>query len=223
MKTVLTAAFAACLVACGGGGGDPAPTQTQSACQDSVTVQMYGDSTQDRAFRFGNLQHELDTRFGTGRVFLINQAVGGTDSTQLVAGTDKRNPPWPQNVSGDILMMKHGANDAWRHIPIGTFSANLRLFAQQKPIVLETPNPWNHAAVSPDVDETPPYADAIRAVGEEMGVPVADTRAYVLSLPGWGAMLDDGVHQTPELDALVAKNVTAPALAPIIASMLCAR
>jgi 8-oxo-dGTP pyrophosphatase MutT (NUDIX family) len=73
------------------------------------------------------------------------------------------------------------------------------------------------------VDETPPYADAIRAVAEETGSPLADTRAYVLSLPDWGSMLEDGVHQTPELDALIAKNVTAPALAPIIASMLCAR
>jgi hypothetical protein len=195
----------------------------QSACKETVVVQMYGDSTQDRAYRFGNLEAELIARFGSGRVMLVNQAVGGTDSTQLVAGTDKRNLPWPQNVSADILMMKHGANDAWRHIPLDTFTADMRLFAQQQPIVLETPNPWNHAAVSPEVDETPPYADAIRAVAEETGSPLADTRAYVLSLPGWGSMLEDGVHQTPELDALIAKNVTAPALAPIIASMLCSK
>jgi lysophospholipase L1-like esterase len=186
-----------------------------------VRVQLYGDSTQVAAYRWGYLQSELDARFGTGRVELVLQAVSGTNSQQLVAGTDGLNAPWPDDLDADIAMVNHGINDEGYHRDdMATYAANMRLFAVgdgKARMVIETPNPIAHWMNIPDA----PWADAGRQAAAEAGIPVADVQAYVLGLQGWEGMLTDGIHPSHELQAAIAKNVTAPTLAPIIAPMLC--
>jgi lysophospholipase L1-like esterase len=217
MKTMLIAAFAACLAACGGGGSDPAPVQTKAACQETVTVQLYGDSTQWLAYQDGGLQAALDVRFGPGRVILIDQAVAGTTSVQLVEGTDGVNTPWPSTVAADIAIVNHGINDASHHTTLAQYEANLRRFAAGPArMVLETPNPVASWHTQNDA-----YAAVVRKVAAETGTPLADVQAYLLGVD-WMALLNaDGVHPSPEGQAAIAEKVTVPALAPIIASMLC--
>lgn len=211
-RACTSVALAALLAACGGGGtGEPAP-----ACQDSVTVQLYGDSTQRAAFDWGYLQQELDARFGAGRVRLVDQAVSGTDSAQLVAGTDGTNPPWPGNLAADIAVVNFGINDVRLGVSLDVYAQNMAAFAgaTQARMIVETPNP---VVVADDA----PYAQAGRAAAAEAGVPVADVQAFVLGLRGWQSMLSDGIHPTHELQAAIAHAVTAPAIAAVAAPLLC--
>lgn len=209
------------LAACGGGEAGAPSTPPASGCQPTVTVQMYGDSTQVAAHRWGYLQTELDARYGAGKVALVLQAVSSTNSQQLVAGSDGLNTPWPNNLEADIAIVNHGINDeAYHPGELATYAADMRLFAVgngRTRMVIETPNPIAPFRNLPDA----PWAEAGRAAAAEAGIPVADVQAYVLGLPGWQAMLSDGIHPTHALQAAIARDVTAPALVPLIDALLC--
>jgi acyl-CoA thioesterase-1 len=220
----------AALAGCGGGGGDapaapptpPTSAPPTSTCKATVRVQMYGDSTQVAAYRWGYLQAELDTRYGTGKVVLILQAVSGTNSQQLIAGTDGLNTPWPGTVDADIAFVNHAINDeGYHHDDLPTFAHDMAVFAQTTKggvrMVLETPNPIASWRNTPDA----PWADITRRAAEHAGVPVADVQAYVLGLPGWEEMLSDGIHPTEDLQSRIARDVTAPTLEPLIDGMIC--
>jgi hypothetical protein len=58
-------------------------------------------------------------------------------------------------------------------------------------------------------------------VAAELGLPLADVDAYVRSLPGWEAMIPDGVHPDAALLRLIADNVVGPALAARVAPLRC--
>jgi len=211
------------LAACGGGGADPSIPPAEPAgppCKATVTVQLYGDSTQWLAFEGGELQGVLDARFGAGRVKIVDQAVPGTTSQQLVDGTDGLNSPWPENLDADIAIVNHGINDASHHTPMDAYAANLRAFAAgdgSARMVLETPNPVASWHTQNDA-----FAAVVREVASDTHTPLADVQAYVLSLPEWVPLLNsDGVHPSPELLGMIAEHVTGPALAPIVESMLC--
>jgi lysophospholipase L1-like esterase len=229
-------AVAVSLSACGGGGPDSAPSTPPDSgppvvsepsppppppCKATVTVQLFGDSTQNYAFEWGFLRHELDSRFGPGRVVLQNNAVSGTDSLELYAGADTLNPPWPQGVTADIAMVNHGINDNAKGRPLAGYIVHMRAFARgngSTRMVIETPNP---IAAYRGVPADAPFAQAGRDAAALAGVPVADVQAYVLSLPDWESLTLDGVHPSPELARAIARDVTAPTLAPIIDSMIC--
>lgn len=220
MKSMMAAlAVGIISTACGGGGSEPPTTSTQSApppCRQTVTVQVYGDSTQNQAWHDGYLQQILAARFGD-RVTVIDQAASGTTSQALLYGQDGVNPPWPENVTGDVVVVNHGINDAARGTPLDTFRATMLHFAAVPGAVLETPNPVNH----PPIDDSP-YAQATRSAAKAGRIPLADVQAYVMSLPNWRALMQpDGVHPSMELQQMIAENVMAPTLAPIIDSRLC--
>lgn len=184
-------------------------------CKSTVTIQMYGDSTQVDAYASGYLQRELDVRYGAGRVTLLLQAVAGTNSTQLIAGTDGLNTPWPSNVSADIAIVNHGINDEAWGVPMAIYAANLDAFAHgPSRMVIETPNP----ITTHDLAER---AEVGRQAAAKAGIPVADVFAYVMALPDWPAMLADGVHPTAELQLALARSVTSPVLEPVIDTLLC--
>jgi lysophospholipase L1-like esterase len=221
-KNAIVALAALAIAACGGGGSDPAPSTPPDAaptCKPVVTVQLFGDSTQWLAFDDGAIQAVLAARFGN-RVIVTNQAVPGTTSAELVAGTDGLNPPWPGNLTADVAIVNHGINDASHHTPEADYAANLRAFAAGNGVtrvVLETPNPVASWHTQNDA-----YTAIGREVAADTGTPLADVQAYVLGLPDWVQLLnDDGVHPSPELQRLIAENVTGPALAPIIERILC--
>jgi lysophospholipase L1-like esterase len=212
------------LAACGGGGDDPSPPTTPAAaCRPAVRIQLYGDSTQTQAWHDGYLQQILDARYGAGRVSLIDQAASGTRSVDLLAGADGKNPPWPGSVDADIAIVNHGINDAGARTPMETFRDAMLTFATTAGVqmVLETPSPVTYANALGPLDDAP-YAAATRDVAAQTGAPLADTQAFVLSLQDWPTMLQpDHIHPSPELQQLIAENVTAPALEPLIDGLIC--
>ncbi len=231
-----TAALAACALAagCGGGGDDAQPVPTSvpvCAPAEVVQIQLFGDSTMrgpensESPFRVHKLvQADMDARFGAGTVVVKSEAIGGTKASDLVYGT-RGFYAWPTGVTGDIVVDNHGVNDAAasHRTPIATYKAELRIIASRPGVMLQTPVPMNTDITDPAVGtaENDTYAEAMRQVAAETGAPVIEVHRYVLGLPHWKALLSDGIHPTPELYAMIARDVMAPALAQRVAVLKC--
>jgi lysophospholipase L1-like esterase len=87
----------------------------KTAAPGPVRIQLFGDSTQwgydpttERPVAqppVALLQAAMDARFGVGRVLVTERAAPGTTSSDLVAGKDDRNRPWPREVNADIVVV----------------------------------------------------------------------------------------------------------------------
>jgi lysophospholipase L1-like esterase len=187
-----------------------------------VRIQLFGDSTQwgyDPTTHHpvaqppvALLQAAMDARFGTGKVIVTERAAPGTTSSDLLAGTDDRNRPWPSEVNADIVVVNHALNDSHDGIPLATYRANLVRFHAT---VYETPNPvtvaWPEA----------PYAAAMREVAASLHAPVADVETWMRAQPNWQALLvSDGIHPTSEGYRRIVNDVLMPTLAPLVAALL---
>lgn len=204
-----TLILALAVAACGGGGtSEPAAAPCTPR---TVHVDIFGDSVNYDAAPV--IQAEADRRFGAGRVVVRNRAVPGSTSEQLVTGADGLNAPWPASVTGDVVLVNHGINDAYAPlgITLDRYRENLRKIAAAPGVVLQTPSP-----TLPAVYEVGPRAAAVREVAAEAKVPLADVQAYVLSLPNWAGHMPDGIHPNGTLHQMIAANSTLPAIAPLV-------
>lgn len=213
---IACAVLAATLAGCGGG----------ELCEP-VRIQLFGDSTQ-AGFDGGTrtmasvppgvaLQAALDERFGAGAVVVEVRAVSGTNSVQLVDGSDGLNRPWPGSVDADIVIINHGINDSYYGTPMVLYAANLRAFTQTRAVVLlETPSPVHGRDFTSDKQ-----AEAVRRIAAAYGVQLVDTAAYVQDLPGWRDLIPDGVHPNEDLYGRIARDVLLPAVALHVARLNC--
>jgi lysophospholipase L1-like esterase len=193
-----------------------------------VKIQLFGDSTMwGQAANGGGrasiypelaLQKLMDSRFGVGAVKVSTRAVSGTNSGQLLAGTDNLNSPWPQSVNADIAVINHGINDLRHNVSIATYRSNLRQLATAPArVVFQTPFPIYTIGTPSQA-----YAEAMRAVASERRVTLIDAMAYLLPLPGWKTQYAiDGIHTTAAGYDLVAANVQFPVLSKLVAPLLC--
>ncbi len=182
-----------------------------------VRIQLFGDSTQ---FGYDGktdkqtarppaavLQSLMDARFGAGAVLVTERAVPGSASVQLLAGTDGRNRPWPQEVDADIVVVNHALNDANTHVPLARYAAQLR---RLHPTVYETPNPntvgWPSAS----------YARVMRQVAAKQHAPVADVEAWMRAQPHWQRHLTDGLHPDDATYGEIVRQVLMPTLEPLV-------
>ncbi len=186
-----------------------------------VRIQLFGDSTQvglDRATGrpvaqppVALLQAAMDKRFGAGAVSVTERAVSGTTAGQLLAGTDGRNRPWPQEVDADIVVVNHALNDSYRHVPLDAYARQLR---ELHATVYETPNaitvPW----------PVEPYTARMRDVAASLNAPVADVDAWMHAQPGWPALLADGLHPNQAGYREIVQKVLMPTLEPLVVEAL---
>lgn len=211
--------FPLALVGCGGGGSsDPARPAVVVCTPAFVTIALYGDSTQ--AGFDGSalvlktptilLQEDLDSRFGRGSTLVVNHGVGSTTALDLIRG-DGVNQPWPKGVQADLVVDNHGINDATNYADVTVYKAALRTIAMSSPVplIFETPNQVHGA-------DTGLYAQAMREVAQEFGLPVADVNPY-LSL----GLLSDWAHPSQEGYDLLVKNILAPVVAAKVAPLRC--
>lgn len=195
-----------------------------SAPGKPVRIQLFGDSTQFGYDGKTNrqvahppalvLQSLMDARFGAGAVIVTSRAVPGTTSAQLLAGTDGRNRPWPQDVDADIVVVNHALNDAHTLVPLKTYVDQLR---RLHPTVYETPDAVTIGWPSPV------YARAMRQVAAEQHAPVADVETWMLAQPNWRAHLPDGLHPDDATYGEIVRQVLMPTLEPLVVAVQAGR
>ena len=155
---------------------------------EPYTVSAYGDSTQE-----AQGQPHAASQPGAK---VYNRGVSGTNSAQLLAGTDGRNYPWPEMMrqeSAAVVIINHGIND--RHRPVAEYKADLRALvvgaqAAGKVVILEQPNPIKIAGFED-------YRTAMRDLATHMGV-------YFCAQPA--VPLVDDLH--PTVDGYAVKRDT---------------
>lgn len=176
------------------------------------TIQLFGDSTQWLAGPYWQKHYP-------GRV--DNQAVPGTSTAQLLAGTDGHHAEWEHApVVGDFVVIKFGANDSlsWFNTTPDQFKANLRelLHGIKGTPVLETPDP----TLDVNRPNEPLYAQAVRDVAAEMGVALIDTDAcWRARAGGWADLIGpDTEHATEAGRAFTVETCVAPVIDRLLAA-----
>lgn len=209
MHRLIAVASFALLAACGG--GDPITEEPQAVCQP--TIQLFGDSTLDE--EIGAAPYWI-ARFGNR---VTNRAVGGTNSTALVNGTDGLNIPWPGSVNAQYAVINHGLRDGYlpfphAYTPIEQYRANLRTLsvAPGTEVIFQTPNPSTIAA-----RDMTPYAQVMREVAAERGLKVIDVHACFQQQPNWQARVPDGTHP----DAQGLQYIVNTCVAPVVQALAC--
>lgn len=198
------ACCALALSACGGSDSTQEPPKP-------VTIQLFGDSTQFLAGPYWQQRYQL----------VDNQAVPGTSTAQLLAGTDGQHTAWPAPASADVTVIKFGANDclSWFNTSVDQFKANLRaLMAGVKGVVvLETPDPTLDVARPNE----PLYTQAVRDVAAETHTALIDTDTCWRARPGgWADLIgSDTEHANEAGRAYTVTNCVAPVMDPLIAKL----
>ena len=194
-KIFLSFAITVLLSACGGGGSSVAPAPVDPPTESNMPIPVpylisaYGDSTQEAQGQ----PHEASSPGAK----VYNRGVSGTNSAQLLAGTDGVNLPWPEMMrveSAKIVVINHGINDRKR--PIEDYKADLRALVDGirkvgKVPMLEEPNPIDEHGFEA-------YRDAMRLVAHHTGVYHCDQPRVPLS---------DGIHPTTQGYAIKANRL----------------
>jgi hypothetical protein len=58
-------------------------------------------------------------------ISVTTRSVGGSTSSELFAGTDGANGPWPDDIDADIVIINHGLNDAKQRIEVDYYKNTL--------------------------------------------------------------------------------------------------
>ncbi len=148
------------------------------------SISTGGEASEESLAYFGRFADQLRKLYPQGRLRIANMSIGGEDTHGGAARVDADVAP----LRPDLVSIGYGMNDQNVHddgshtTSLEQFDRNLRGMieairsAGDGDIVLVTPcepNPnWRHAS-----GKTPLYADAIRNLGREYGIGVADAHA----------------------------------------------
>lgn len=221
------------LTACGGGDPPQGPSeqpQNLHTTAPAMVVAAYGDSTQQGSVFVSSAvgyvaspnappsEAQMHLRAWSGKpVIVVNEGRGGTNSLQLLNGTDvsgglPSHLPWYQEMArspAHVVSINHSINDRAR--PLADFKATMKtltLIAQNygKVVVLETANPIVHGTTFSDTFNLADHAaraQAVREVADETGAILCDQYAYIMD-NGYAtlAYLPDGIHPSNALYAI---------------------
>ncbi len=209
------ALFALLLAACGGGGSDRKAAEA-THCPAVFRVLAVGDSTMRGTGDM--LQVELDARLGKGRAVVWNRGQNGATSADGLKGYEgQRLDLLLAEVDPHIVVSNYGMGDMRDNLGVEGYASRLREIRALvgDALILQTPNPATQ--VTPYGSERAEreiadYTEAVRVVAADTGTPLADVRAFVLSLEGWQGIMADGIHPGPELHRQIVRGVTAPAV-----------
>lgn len=186
---------------------------------DDVRIVCFGDSITGVYYHTGGIRawshllaDSLRAAYPHARLEVINAGVSGNTTAEGLA-----------RMEADVLGLKphlaavmFGMNDVVRRSP-GEFRDNLkeivtRATAQGIEVVLMTPNTTHADDPGRSTDRLAAYADIVRQVGTEMGVPVADCfRRYQEMAAGnrqaWVRLMSDAFHPNLHGHKLFAQEV----------------
>jgi len=202
---------------------------------------LFGDSITQQGFSSGWVALLSDAYIRRLRV--VNNGLSGYNTRQALRVLPQLVPP-PEKTRIRLLTLFFGANDARvpsddaspQHIPLPEFRENVRkivthpaIQAHDPRIVLFTPPPiiegmFEKLREQVGIHRTPgitaSYANAVREVGKELGVPVVDVWSAFIKRTGWKegeplpgtperqeavlpTLLNDGLHLTPAGNLIV--------------------
>ncbi len=184
-------------------------TTTTSPVTTTVRVDYFGDSTVWGGIGGTSYQVAqtppmvLDANLPANYA-VKNEGVGGASIIELLEGRDGVHPTWATAVTqttAKYIIMNYGINDSYERATTTTsYKANYAKAidiarAAGKIIILETPNPTHDGAL------TASFADAMKQVAAEKGVPVIDQYYYLKQYMttnnlGIYQITNDGVHPT---------------------------
>lgn len=178
-----------------------------NSVKPALVIDYYGDST-IWGYRSGNGEQVALTApqafaaalGGSARATVSNEGVNGSTACDLLNGSDGRHPPWAKQIAGTaarFVILNHGINDQWKY-PLPQYKNCLRELvriakSRGKLVILETPNPTRDSA--PDGLDL--YAQGMRDVAAELGVPVIDQYSYLKDYLGGRPVQEicpDGLH-----------------------------
>lgn len=223
----------------------PRRVKTLVAFGDSITAPRMVDGQALRVYA-DVLTNTLSTR--TQPVRIVNAGVGGNDTGQARARFEKDVLAHAPDIVVMQFGANDAAADVWKDPPVtasrisvADYTANLRHFVttlreQGATPVLMTPNPlrWTEGSKKRwgktpyDVKDVeglnrllPAYADAVRALAQELDVALVDVfTAYYTREETTGRKMDewmlDGIHPNTEGQQLTA-DLLLPVLRPLVA------
>ena len=150
---------------------------------------------------------------------ITTRSVTGSDSSQLLSGTDGVNRVWPDDIEADIVLINHGIADAKNNTPLSVYRNNLRALRNGLPvskiIIWITPTQVNTDLATWARNTTHPvseYARVMREVSREFGDYLVDAYA----IPNWlSYVTQDGVHATQ-----LGYQAYSAAIAPVIKQVI---
>jgi lysophospholipase L1-like esterase len=189
------------------------PPQEGEGCYHTMRIMLNGDSTmwgfepggggaRSEIYPEKALQALMDKRFGPGIIEVRTGAENGATSGDMLR----------QPRDADLVVYNPGVNDV-RRIGVSVYKANLRELIRSVPgVVFQTPLPvWGQNS----------YAEDMRQVAAENGVPLIDAYHLAETQQAYWDYAIDGVHLTSEGNELFARWAQYPVLEPIIAHKLC--
>lgn len=208
-----------------------------------VLIECFGDSTYSGADPLNNLisvavpaplqlQNTLREYYANTAATVVNRAISGTNSAQMLAGTDGSGAGFEQRIissSAQVVFCNHCINDAQVSSPTPpqVYRSNLVEIVQicrryGKSIVFETPNPYfasaPYGAAGQKSEAVKQYAGIMRQVAREMGIPLVDNfelcERYLMGGNRADLFIPDGVHPTVAGYLFKGTNMALPFITP---------
>lgn len=195
---------------------------------------MYGSDTANLAAQApepapARLQIVLRRFFANNNIHVRNMAVPGTTVRQMLAGDDHSGATFEARMAASpakIIYVNHCINSCQLREPADGYKRDLHQVAEiirkyGKSPIFCTPNPMLPTIIG-DRRKTlqlKAYAEAMRQVCREAGVPLVDNFAWITSMIATGdysmlELLPDGCHPSNFLYGVMGQNMAIPLLCP---------
>ncbi|HJN19296.1 MAG TPA: SGNH/GDSL hydrolase family protein [Armatimonadota bacterium] len=182
----ITALIAVCVLACAARADDAVPMTPKTAAllengQEPVTVACFGDSITGVYYHTGGVRAYTDMLgialkriYPQGEISMVNAGISGNTTAAGLQRIERdvlsRNP--------QLVTIMFGMNDV-TGTPAGAYRANLESIVEQcrgvgAEVVLCTPNSVYPEDAGRPMDKLGAFAQTVRDLGAELGVPVAD-------------------------------------------------
>lgn len=175
------------------------------------------------------LQAVLRRFFANDSIVVYNYAIAGTTVRQMLAGTDGSGKTFEERVAASpakIVYVNHCINSCQLGDTADSYKRDMHTVAEicrkyGRSPVFTTPNPMAPVSIGDrrKTIQLSAYAEAMRQVSREAGVPLVDNWTWITKILATGrySVLDvipDGCHPTAFMYTVMGQNLAIPLLCP---------
>lgn len=206
----------------------------------AVKIDGFGDSTywgadtanlsaQAPESPLARLEIILRRFYSNNNISVRNRAISGTTVLQMLTGTDGSGQTFEERIAAsdaDIVYVNHCINSCQLSEPADGYKRDMHLVAEiirkhGKTPVFSTPNPMLPTMIGDrrKAEQLKAYAEAMRQVCREAGIPLADNYAWITKIIGTGRykvldVLPDGCHPSNFFYTVIGQNLAIPLICP---------